>query len=250
MTGCRLTARRALQALAIFALLASTAGGCIDAPSPPQPEVANEQPAPPPQTPEDKRAEDHSDDEDVARREARAAAVRLRATGSAFYGPHVGSGFAVDPHTVVTNAHVVAGSERVDVSAWDGEEAHAASGRMAVRQDLAAITTTQQVPATPLELAHDELRPGQQVTVVGFPGGGQLTVQTDASVVDLTRQAPAPMGGPVIAIDADSVEPGSSGGPVLNRDGEVVAIVFAIERATGQVMAIPASTARSWLDSE
>lgn len=188
-------------------------------------------------------------DEDGAERRARAASVRLRITGPDIYGASVGSGFAVEAHTVITNAHVVARGTQVDVVAWDGEETQATSGRMAVRTDLAAVATAGRVPATPLELAGQQPQPGDRVTIVGFPGGGQITVETAASVVDPAYEGPLPAREPVMAIAADSVEPGSSGGPVLNRAGEVVGVVFAVERATGRVLAIPASTLRSWLRS-
>ena len=44
------------------------------------------------------------------------------------------------------------------------------------------------------------------------------------------------------------VEPGSSGSPVLDEQGRVVGIVYAIELATGLALAIPIDTLRTLVD--
>jgi S1-C subfamily serine protease len=46
------------------------------------------------------------------------------------------------------------------------------------------------------------------------------------------------------------VEPGNSGGPVLDQDGKVVAVVYAIETATQYGLAVPVSTLRELLSGD
>lgn len=191
----------------------------------------------------------------LGEREAREAALRLRVTGPQVYGAGAGSGFALDETTVITNAHVVDDGSDVTMTSWDGHDVDATATDTTVRHDLAVLTTDERVPVTPLALAADDPAEGDDVVVVGFPGGGRITVDDAAEVLgvadgeDFAPQLPPELVmDKVVRLDADSVRPGSSGGPVLNSSGEVVGVVYAIVvHGDREVLAVPVTTLRGWL---
>ena len=55
---------------------------------------------------------------DSAERAARTMTVRVRNTGC--QGVATGSGFALDRHTLITNRHVLAGADELELDTWDG----------------------------------------------------------------------------------------------------------------------------------
>lgn len=188
-------------------------------------------------------------------RKARAAALRLRVTGPRLLGAASGSGFAVDEDTVVTNAHVVADGTDVAMTTWDGHDLDATATASSVRHDLALLATDAPVPVEPLELADADPAAGEEVVVVGYPDGGRITVDDAAHVIGTAAGgdyaglfADEVLPEQVVRLAARTVRPGSSGGPVLNADGEVVAVVFAVTTRGGhEVLAVPVTTLRGWL---
>jgi S1-C subfamily serine protease len=154
-------------------------------------------------------------------------------------GRSVGTGVViVDTGIILTNLHVVAGAERVEVVFADGLEAEAAVLGTRPEQDLAVLQAKtlpdDLVPAT-LRSTRD-LAPGDEVVAVGFPFG--IGPSASAGVVSgLGREFLSPQGQRVltnlIQFDA-AANPGSSGGPLVTMDGEVVGIVTAILNPTDQ----------------
>lgn len=255
--------RRTAAVAATVALLA----GCVQPPDAGQPVPATVETQPPP-TPTELDATDEAAAPTATPRapdppaastsqdpKPRSASLRLRVTGHQLYGAVVGSGFAIDGYTVITNAHVVVGGDHVEMASWDGHDVQATVEEVAVRHDLAVLTTHQRLPGEPLDLATDRPHQGQEVTVVGYPDGGRVTVDSDARVIDTVDGSRyTDMLGEVVApdrivlIDADSVQPGSSGGPVLDASGALVGVVFALDPDSGDVLAVSVSTLRDWLD--
>jgi len=143
-----------------------------------------------------------------------------------------GTGFVIkEDGSIITNHHVVAGSDRILVTFADGLVSPAAIVSAQPERDLAVL-----MPArfpddlAPVTLAAaGQLVPGDLVIAVGFPFG--LGPSVTAGVVSgLDREYPLPGRPPLtglIQFDA-AVNPGSSGGPLVNQLGEVVGIVTAI----------------------
>jgi len=173
---------------------------------------------------------------------AQRMAVRIRNVGCASVS--TGSGFAVDERTLITNRHVVADSAELQLSTYDGRDITATTASTAELADLAIVRTTDELPAVP-ELAVDDPRPGDDVTVVGYPQGGRLTV-TSGRVLGATTDPLNENLGEVLVTDAP-VEPGSSGSAVLDADGRVVGVVYA-KNTRDQSFFVPVSTLRSMLD--
>lgn len=251
-----------LARLAPLLAAATLAAGCV---APPQggdlPPAVVERPDDPPAAAtapaEEREATPPADDEPppITERAAREAALRLRVTGEALHGAGSGSGFAIDETTVVTNAHVVADGDRVALTTWDGRDVDTVTvADASFRHDLALLAVAEPLPVAPLELA-DDATAGQEAVVVGFPGGGRVTVETGARVThviegsvyaDRLGGASAPE--EVLRVSARSVEPGSSGGPVLDTSGRVIGVVFAYETGEGgAALAVPGWTLRDWL---
>ena len=230
-----------LTALAVLAV------GCLGGPDASRTPTGS---PPPPET--DQNAGDGQDgdapDTDEAGLDARAASLRLRVTGPSLLGPVTGSGFAIGPRTVITNAHVVDGGTEVDLVSWDGDATTSTDIEVAVRNDLGRLTTSDEVPAEPLELADRPARRGDEVTVVGFPHGGQITVEEGVEVVDLVDGASFDEQGEILVLDTRTVRQGSSGGPVLDERGRVVGVVFAVEIATQHALAVPVASLQELLD--
>ncbi len=151
-----------------------------------------------------------------------------------------GSGFALDAHTLVTNRHVLAGADRLEVDTWDGRTLGVRSAAVGRLVDIGIATVAGRLPR-PARLG-SRVRPGASIIAVGYPLGGPWTLSR-GTVVDLVDGSGFGVPGHVLRLTA-AVEPGSSGGPVLDAHGDVVGVVFAIEVATHLTLAIPVESVR------
>ena len=149
----------------------------------------------------------------------------------------VGTGVViVDKGIILTNLHVVSGSDRIAITFHDGLETTASVTGAQPENDL-AVLRAHKVPddlqAAALRSTQD-LRPGDHVVAVGFPFG--IGPSASAGVVSgLKREFSSHEGkrqlSNLIQFDA-AANPGNSGGPLITLDGEVVGIVTAILNPT------------------
>jgi len=176
----------------------------------------------------------------IAARSIRRAAeeMTVRVRNVSCDGIWVGSGFAIAPRVLLTNRHVLAGASELEINTWDGEDDSVGTAFVGALGDLGVATTDRPLP----KVARFGLpaKAGDLVTVVGYPLGGPLTL-AQGTVIDRVDGAPFGINGAVLRLTA-AVEHGNSGGPVLDSQGHVVAVVFAIETATGFGLAIPIDT--------
>jgi 2-alkenal reductase len=154
-----------------------------------------------------------------------------------------GSGFVIDTDGhVVTNNHVVAGSDALEVVFANGERRAAELIGTDIDSDLAVIqleSLPDGVVPVPLGNSND-IAVGQFVVAIGNPFGeaGSMSVGIVSGLGrTLSSQRLAEGGGRyslprVIQTDA-AINPGNSGGPLLNLRGEVVGVNSAIRTSTG-----------------
>jgi S1-C subfamily serine protease len=169
-------------------------------------------------------------------------AVRVRNVGCG--GVSTGSGFAVSEDVLVTNRHVVAGADTLQVSTYDGQDLLVETAGAAVVADLAIVRTRSELPAA-VPLADADPAVGDDIEVVGFPGGGRLTSRS-GTVLGLEEDPLDANAGQVIVTDAPA-EPGSSGSPMYDASGEVVGVVYAATEDGSRSLAIPVSALRPLL---
>jgi serine protease Do len=159
----------------------------------------------------------------------------------------IGSGFIISPDGyVLTNAHVVEDASEVTVKLTDRREFVAKVIGVDKRSDVALI----KIAATGLPIVHfgdsSRLKPGQWVVAIGSPFGFENSVT--AGVVSATARPLDENYVPFIQTDA-AVNPGNSGGPLFNVDGQVIGINAQIYSRTGGYMgmsfAIPIDLALS-----
>uniref|UniRef100_UPI0039EEC035 S1C family serine protease n=1 Tax=Bordetella sputigena TaxID=1416810 RepID=UPI0039EEC035 len=150
---------------------------------------------------------------------------------------NIGSGVVItDQGIILTNFHVIAGARRLKVRFYDGHESDATVVGAQPEKDLAVIRAASlpdDLPAATLGSSRN-LAPGDEVVAVGFPFG--IGPSVSAGVVSgLNRQFVSPESKQdldhLIQFDA-AANPGNSGGPLVNMDGEVVGIVTAILNPT------------------
>ncbi|YAL84436.1 MarP family serine protease [Dermacoccaceae bacterium W4C1] len=141
----------------------------------------------------------------------------------------VGSGWVLSEHRVVTNAHVVAGADRLDVQVGDGSTRERATV-VAFDPDLdLAVLSVPDLDAEPLPVA--EAASGDDAVVAGYPRGGDYhlsaaRVLSQGNVSTRNIYSSAMVTRDVLTMET-TVVPGNSGGPVLTEDGKVAGTVFA-----------------------
>lgn len=171
----------------------------------------------------------------------------LRVRNRTCFGTGSGSGFALTDRVLVTNRHVVAGADVVQLSTWDGHSVDVVVNGVAATDDLALVLTETPMTAT-LELADGAPPgPGTRVAAVGYPNGEAIELAW-GEVVDTVPGVVFGGTHRVLRVTA-KVIPGNSGGPLLDEDGRVVGVVFAIEKATGYGLAITIGALTSMIET-
>ena len=162
--------------------------------------------------------------------------------------PHgSGSGFIISSDGYVfTNCHVVDRADHIRAILPDGSQENAELIGMDPDSDLALI----KIYTSGFEAAElgdsDQLRIGQLVIAIGNPYGFQHSVT--AGVVSALGRSLRTPGGKMVenVIQTDAaLNPGNSGGPMINGDGEVVGVNTAIiSGAQGLCFALAINTAK------
>jgi len=160
----------------------------------------------------------------------RVTASTVRVEGLACQRLQDGSGFAVAPDLVATNAHVVAGERRTNVFRPDGRRLAATVVLFDSDRDLALLRVAG-LGQAPLVVGSG--RVGQSGAVFGHPEGVAEVVVAPAAV----RQEVAATGRDLydsrptrrdVYILAANLHPGDSGGALVDSTGSVTGVAFAI----------------------
>ncbi len=169
-----------------------------------------------------------------------------------------GSGVIISPDGyVVTNNHVIEGTDNVRIILADGTELPAKIVGSESFADLAVIKASGVMPATAVLGSSDTLKPGETVIAIGSPLGDFKNTVT-VGVISATGRSLDTGSGyqmeDLLQTDA-AINQGNSGGPLVNLAGEVIGINALIVRgvpgsavAEGLGFAIPASTVKAIAD--
>lgn len=161
-----------------------------------------------------------------------------------------GSGWAVAPETIVTNAHVVAGADDTTVTTQNGTELEATPIYYEPRQDLALLRVG--VALRPLPISADR-NEGENGAVLGFPENGPYSLSpARIGETRVTISEDSYGNGPIertIVAMSGIVRSGNSGGPLVDPRGRVVGTVFAATTGGPRGgFAIPAEQVRQALE--
>ena len=165
----------------------------------------------------------------------------------------LGSGFVVDPDGyVVTNNHVIAEADEINVIFADDREYPAEVVGRDPKTDLALLKIEDDEPFEHVEWADsDQVRVGDWVIAIGNPFGLGSTV-TAGIVSARGRDIRAGPYDDFIQVDA-AINRGNSGGPSFTLDGDVLGVNTAIFSPSGGNVgigfAIPANLAKPVIDS-
>ncbi len=139
-----------------------------------------------------------------------------------------GSGFAVAPGLVVTNAHVVAGTQSIRIE--DSAGYHVAVVELFDPEFDLAILRVRGLAEPALTIDPDTVGRATRAVVLGYPEGGPLAVdpagvRSEILATGLDIYGENPSVREVYVIQA-LVRPGNSGGPLVEPDGVVIGVVF------------------------
>lgn len=159
-----------------------------------------------------------------------------------------GSGFIIDPQgVIVTNQHVVAGADEVQIELRDGRKFVSHNIKSDPKTDLAVIRVETKEPLPYLTFGDSAaMEIGDRVLAVGAPFGLTGTV-THGIISAKGRNLHLNMYEDFLQTDA-AINPGNSGGPLVNLRGEVIGVNSAIKSHSGGWqgigLAIPSNMAR------
>ncbi len=158
----------------------------------------------------------------------RAGGSVVRVLGTACGLGIEGSGWAVRSGLVVTNAHVVAGSDDTSVTSQGGVELDATPVYYGPEDDLALLRVGADLPTLPIS---DRRESGTDVAVLGYPENGPYAAEparlgeTRATISE-DSYGNGPVERTIVALRG-GVRSGNSGGPLVDGEGRVVGTVFA-----------------------
>lgn len=144
----------------------------------------------------------------------------------------VGSGFIVsDDGYILTNAHVVNDADQITVRLRNRTELKAELIGLDKLTDVALLKVEADELPTVRIASSDNVAVGEWVLAIGSPFGFDQTA-TQGIVSAVSRNLPSDNYVPFIQTDV-AVNPGNSGGPLFNTEGEVIGINAQIYSSTG-----------------
>ena len=159
-----------------------------------------------------------------------AAQLTFKIEGDGCEGRVDGSGFPVEPHLVITAAHVVAGTKNTVVIKPNGDRYDATVVYWDPDTDIAVLRVGS-LPSSTLPVDQAIAVRGSDGAAIGYPGGGQRTISvarvrghTDAIGYDIYSRHSVDR---LIYVLRARVIPGNSGGPFVDTDGRVRGMIFA-----------------------
>ena len=148
-----------------------------------------------------------------------------------------GSGMILDDQGhILTNNHVVADVDKLQVKLADGQSFDAEVVSTDPRTDVAIIKIKGDLPRDlpTVQLGDsDSLRPGDLVMAIGAPFGFQQTVTH--GIISATGRSDVGIADFEDFLQTDApIDPGNSGGPLVNMQGQVIGMNSAIATSVGQ----------------
>ncbi len=130
---------------------------------------------------------------------------------------------------IITNNHVVANSDALQVITANGDKVKATIVGTNEQKDLALIKAKTDLIKTAASFApSSKLQSGEQVLAIGSPLGSEYATSMTSGIISspqrqLTAEETGSSDETVIQTDA-AINPGNSGGPLINLSGQVVGI--------------------------
>jgi S1-C subfamily serine protease len=159
----------------------------------------------------------------------------------------LGTGFLIAKNgTIVTNFHVIKDAQEISVTLQSGDVYKAAYLIRTDEEKDIAILRIEAADLSFVDLGNsDGSRVGEEVMTIGTPEGLEQTVST--GIVSGRRLMPA---GYALLQTTAPVSHGSSGGPLLNREGKTIGIITAfLTEGQNLNFAIPINYVRGIVDS-
>ncbi len=127
----------------------------------------------------------------------------------------LGTGFFVTSDLIITNYHVVEGSQVPEIRRRDGQTSIGRVVKTDIGLDLALIRVTS--PGSPLQFANSPLATGATVEAIGHPSGMEFSVTRGIiSAIRKTRNPLVRGSNEMLVIQTDAaISPGNSGGPLF-----------------------------------
>jgi len=161
-------------------------------------------------------------------RQARASVLKVRGRARSCSRALEGTAFVIAPQRVITNAHVVAGTDRVQVETSDG-----ALDATVVTYDPETDVAVLKVPglrAPVLQLASQPAVSGLSGLVLGYPLDGPYTASAARVRDRIHLRGPDIYNASTVVRNVYTVRAvvrsGNSGGPLLDGSGQVLGLVF------------------------
>ena len=163
----------------------------------------------------------------------------------------VGSGVIIDEKGyILTNNHVIDDAERLKVTLPEGKVLRGRVVGSDESTDLAVLKVESEQTLPTAQLGNsDNLKTGQIVIAIGNPFGLTGGPAVTAGIVSSLNRSIQTRNGVLELIQTDAaINPGNSGGPLVNTNGEVIAINTAnMPYAQGIGFAVPINIAKSIL---
>lgn len=159
---------------------------------------------------------------------SRASVLKVRAAAPSCSRGLEGSGFVIAPERVLTNAHVVAGSNKVAVETPKGQLA--ATVVLYDPQSDLAVLDVPKLSAPVLPFAAKPATTGSSAIVLGYPLDGPYTATPARLRSEISLRGPNIYNDQTVVRDVYTiraqVRSGNSGGPLVDPDGFVLGVVF------------------------
>lgn len=161
--------------------------------------------------------------------QARQSVVKIEGVAPSCRQALEGSGFAVAPERIMTNAHVVAGTSRLQVVTNSGRRLPAEVVLFDSDNDIAVLQVSD-LNAEPLRFASQEAASGDDAIVLGYPENGPFDAQAVRVREGINLTGPDIYRSSQVTREVYTVRgqirQGNSGGPMLDPNGQVLGVVF------------------------